>query len=132
MTARRRLATTLMRALGLMLGPVLASGLAACTGGEASADGTAWITNKTGRDGLRIYVLDGAGRPWMDGDVDPYFRFDTQFTDRKRQCLVADDGSFEVRDPTGNVLVQHDFADKPVYERDELEVTDDLKIVWLK
>src|SRR6476620_9235988 len=123
MTARRRLATTLRLVLGLMLGLVLASGLAACTGREASADGTAWITNKTGRDGLRIYVLDGAGRPWMDGDVDPYFRFDTQFTGRKRQCLVADDGSFAVRDPTGNVLVQHDFADKPVCERDELEVT---------
>jgi hypothetical protein len=108
----------------------LALCLTACTGGEASADGTAWITNKTGRDGLRIYVLDGAGRPWMDGDLDPYFRFDTQFTDRKRQCLVAGDGSFEVRDPTGNVLVQHDFADKPVCERDELEVTDDLEVLW--
>ena len=132
MTARRRLATTLRLVLGLMLGLVLASGLAACTGREASADGTALITNKAGRDGLRIYVLDGAGRPWMDGDLDPYFRFDTQFTDRKQQCLVAGDGSFEVRDPTGNVLVQHDFADKPVCEREKLDVTDDLKIVWLK
>jgi hypothetical protein len=32
----------------------LALCLTACTGGEASDDGTAWITNKTGRDGLRI------------------------------------------------------------------------------
>ena len=128
MTARSRRATT----LGLVLGLVLASGLAACTGGEASDDGTALITNKTGRNGLRIYVLDGAGRPWMDRDLDPYFRFDTQDPRRKRQCLVAGDGSFEVRDPTGHVLVQHDFADKPVCEREELEVTDDLELVWLK
>ena len=126
MTAPRRLAPTLRLVLGL----VLASGLAACTGGEASDDGTALLTNKTGRDGLRIYVLDGAGRPWMDRDLDPYFRFDTQDPARERQCLVAGDGSFEVRDRTGNVLVQHDFADKPVCERDELELTDDLAIVW--
>ena len=120
MTALRRLVHLLALALCLT----------ACTGGEASADGTAWITNKTGRDGLRIYVLDGAGRPWMDGDLDPYFRFDTQFTDRKRQCLVVGDGSFEVRDADGAVLVEHDFADRPVCEHDELEVTDDLEVVW--
>ncbi len=120
MTALRRLVHVLALALCLT----------ACTGVEASADGTAWITNKTGRDGLRIYVLDGAGRPWMDGDLDPYFRFDTQFTDRKRQCLVAGDGSFEVRDADGAVLVEHDFADRPVCEHDELEVTDDLEVVW--
>lgn len=34
----------------------------------------------------------------MDAALDPVFRFNTQFTDRERQCLEAGDGSFEVRD----------------------------------
>lgn len=121
MTARRRLVPAL----------VLASFLAGCTGGEASDDGTALLTNASGRNDLRVYVLDGAGRPLMDGALDPAFRFDTQFTDRERQCLVAGDGSFEVRDAGGDVLVEHDFADRQICEHEELEVTEDLKIVWL-
>ena len=59
------------------------------------------------------------------------FRFDTQFTDRERQCLVAGDGSFEVRDPTGAVLVRHDFADREVCQHEELEITDDLELEWV-
>ena len=74
-------------------------------------------------------MFDGAGRPWMDRALDPYFRFDTQDPERKRQCLVDGDGSFQVRDSTGNVLVEHDFADRPVCEREELDVTD-LELVW--
>lgn len=120
MTALRRLVPVL----------ALAVCLTACTGGEASDDGTALLRNETGRDGLRVYVLDGAGRPWMDGDLDPFFRFDTQDPDRERQCLVAGDGSFEVRDSDGTVLVEHDFADRPVCEHDELEVTGDRELVW--
>jgi hypothetical protein len=120
MTAIRRLAPVL----------VLTSWLAACTGCEASDDGTALLTNKTGRDGLRVYVFDGAGRPWMDRALDPYFRFDTQDPERKRQCLVDRDGSFQVRDSTGRVMVEHDFADRPVCEREELDVTADLELVW--
>lgn len=130
MTARRRLASALGPALGLVLALGLAGFLAACTGDEASDDGTALLRNETGRDGLRVYVLDGAGRPWMDGDLDPFFRFDTQDPDRERQCLVAGDGSFEVRDADGAVLVEHEFADRPVCEHEELEVTDDLGLVW--
>lgn len=120
MTALRRLVPVL----------VLASLLAACTGGEASDDGTALLRNKTGRDGLKVYVLDRAGRPLMDGALDPAFRFDTQDPDRKRQCLTDGDGSFEVRDSAGTALVEHDFADRPVCEHDELDVTADLKLVW--
>ena len=71
-----------------------------------------------GRPGVRPR---GAGRALMDGALDPSFRFDTQFTDRERQCLVAGDGSFEVRDADGAVLVEHDFADRPVCEHDELD-----------
>jgi hypothetical protein len=63
--------------------------------------------------------------------LDPAFRFDTQFTDRERQCLVAGDGSFEVRDSRGTVLVQHDFADRPVCERDVLALIGDGDLVWL-
>ena len=59
---------------------------------------------------LRIFVVDGADRPLMDAALDPAFRFDTQFTDREQQCLVAGDGSFEVRDSSGTVLATHDFA----------------------
>ena len=118
--------TTLRRLVRVL---ALAVWLTACTGGEASDDGTALLRNETGRD-VRVFVLDGAGRPLLDAALDPVFRFDTQFTDRERQCLEAGDGSFEVRDTDGAVLVEHDFADRPVCEHDELEVTDDLEVVW--
>jgi hypothetical protein len=117
---------TALRRLAL----ALAVCLTARTGGEASDDGTALLRNDTGRKDLRVVVLDGAERPLMDAALDPAFRFDTQFTDRERQCLVAGDGSFEVRHADGAVLVEHDFADRPVCEHDELEVTDDFELVW--
>jgi hypothetical protein len=119
---------TALRRLVHML--ALAMCLTACTGLEASDDGTALVRNETGRKNLRVFVLDGADRPLMDAALDPAYRFDTQFTDRERQCLVAGDGSFEVRDADGAVLVEHDFADRPVCEHDEMEVTDDLELVW--
>lgn len=58
---------------------VLAACLSAC---PPSDDGTALLRNETGRDDLRVFVADGAGRPLMDGALDPAFRFDPQFTDR--------------------------------------------------
>lgn len=110
---------------------VLVLTLSVClTACPASDDGTALLLNETGREDLRVFVLDGAGRPLKDAALDPAFRFDTQFTDRERQCLVAGDGSFEVRDADGAVQVEHDFADRPVCEHDELEVTADLELVW--
>lgn len=119
MTVRRVFATIAMAAC-----------FSACAG-EASDDGTALLRDETGRDDLRVFVLDGAGRPLRDAALDPAFRFDTQFTDRERQCLVAGDGSFEVRDSSGTVLVAHDFADRPVCERDVLEIVGDGDLVWL-
>lgn len=105
--------------------------MAACLSGcPASDDGTALLTNETGRDDLRIFVLDGSGRPLTDAALDPAFRFDTQFTDRERQCLVAGDGSFEVRDSSGTVIVRHDFADRAVCEHDELEISDSGTLSW--
>lgn len=68
----------------------------------------------------------------MDAAFDPAFRFDTQFTDRERQCLVAGDGSFEVRGSDGEVLIEHDFADREVCEHEELMVNEDLELVWVK
>ena len=105
--------------------------LAGCTGGEASDDGTALLTNASARDDLRVVMLRDDGEPFREVALDPAFRFDTQFTDRERQCLVAGDGSFEVRGADGEVLIQHDFADREVCERQELEVTDDLELRWL-
>jgi len=125
MTARRRLVPALVLA-GLLSGV-----LVGCTGGEASDDGTALLTNTSDRDDLRVIVLDGDGEPFRKAALDPAFRFDTQFTDRERQCLVAGDGSFEVRDAAGTVLVRHDFADREVCEHEELEITDDLELEWV-
>jgi hypothetical protein len=53
---------TTLRRLVPVLVLVLAGLLAACTGCEARDDGTALLTNKTGKDGLRVYQFDGAGR----------------------------------------------------------------------
>ena len=112
---------------------VLVLAMSVClTACPASDDGTALLRNETGREDLRVFVLDGSGGPLMDAALDPAFRFDTQFTDRDRQCLVAGDGSFEVRSADGAVLVQHDFAARPVCEHDELEVTDLLELVWVE
>ena len=120
-----------MTALGRSIQALaLAVWLSACAACEASDEGTALLRNETGRMDLRVAVLDGADRQVMKAALDPSFRFDTQFTDRKRQCLVAGDGSFELRDAEGAVLVEHSFADRPVCEYDELAITDNLELVW--
>nr|WP_300046898.1 hypothetical protein [uncultured Nocardioides sp.] len=121
MTARRRFLPAL----------ALAGFLAGCAGGEASDDGTALLTNTSDRDDLRVVVLDGDGQPFREAALDPAFRFDTQFTDRERQCLVAGDGSSEVRDDAGTVVARHDFADREVCEHEELRITDDLGLEWV-
>ena len=113
--------------------PVLphAAPRAGCAASEASYDGTALLTNMSDRNDLRVVVLDGDGQPFREAALDPAFRFDTQFTDRERQCLVAGDGSFEVRDGHGEVLVRHQFADREVCEHEKLEITDDLELEWV-
>jgi hypothetical protein len=117
MTARRLVPATIAMAVCL-------------SGCPASDAGTALLTNETGRDDLSVVVKDAEGRPFIDRALDPAFRFDTQFPDRELQCLVAGDGSFEVRDSSGTVVVRHDFADRPVCEYDELEVSGDGDLVW--
>ena len=125
MTDRRRLIPALLL-VGLLPG-----GLVGCIGGEASNDGTALLTNTSARDDLRVVMLAGDGEPFREAALDPVYRFDTQFTDRERQCLVAGDGSFEVRDAAGTVIVRHDFADRELCEHEELEITGDLKLDWV-
>ena len=115
----------------LALDVVLAGILAGCIAGEASDDGTALLTNASGRDDLRVVVLDGDGQPFREAALDPAFRFDTQFTDRERQCLEAGDGSFEVRGAAGEVIVRHEFADREVCEHDELRISKDLELRWV-
>ena len=66
MTALRRLVPVL----------ALTVCLTACTGGEASDEGTALLRDATERKHLRVFVLDGAGRPVMEAALDPAFRFD--------------------------------------------------------
>ncbi len=80
------------------------------------------------RDDLRVVMLAGDGEPFREAALDPAFRFDTQFPDRERQCLVAKDGSFEVRDAAGTMIVRHDFADREICEHEELEITDGLEL----
>ena len=116
----------------LLSAVVLIGLVVGCAGGEASDDGTALLINVSHRDDLRVYVFDGSDRPLRDAALDPAFRFDTQVTDRERQCLVAGDGSFEVRGADGEVLIEHDFADREVCEREELTVNEDLELVWVE
>jgi hypothetical protein len=120
-TDRRRIVPS------LALGCCLAVSTGAC---EASDDGTALLRNDSGRTDLEVVVLDGAGRAFREGALEPAFRFDTQFTDRERQCLEAGDGSFEIREPDGTVVVRHDFAEHAVCERDVLEISRELQLVW--
>ena len=56
--------------------------------------------------------------------------FDTQWVERERQCDVGSDGSFEVLRPDGEVVVHHEFADRPVCEREEITLRADGGLVW--
>jgi hypothetical protein len=99
-------------------------------GCEASPDGTALLRNATDHASLEIVLRDTAGRRHAGGTLDGVYVFDTQFTDRERQCLVARDGGFTVLRPDGEVVASHRFADRPVCELDELVLEDDGSLVW--
>ena len=119
--------------LGGCLGGAGDAGVGAGAGagaGEASRDGTADLVNATGRDDLRVVVLDDRGRERYAASLDPVFRLDTQDPRRDRQCLVDGDGGFEVRAPDGSVLVHHDFADREVCERQEIRVGPSGRLTW--
>jgi len=101
--------------------------LAGC---EASRDGTAFLFNETGEEGLTVEVLTRDGVRLEDGPLEKAYVFDTQWVERELQCYVESDGHFEVLRADGSVLVRHDFADRPVCEREEITLTADGDLVW--
>ena len=106
--------------------------LGGCTlgGGEASRDGEAFLVNETGEEGLNVVVRGLDGVRLEDGPLEQVYSFDTQWVRRERQCYVASDGHFEVLRADGSVLVHHDFADRPVCEREEITLEADGDLVW--
>ncbi|MFC7358894.1 hypothetical protein [Nocardioides astragali] len=102
--------------------------MAGCT--EASPEGTAVLRNATGEDSFEVVIRDLEGRRTAGGTLEDVYIFDTQFTDRERQCLEAGDGGFEVVDGADVVFASHDFADRPVCELDEIVLKDDGSLTW--
>ena len=78
----------------------------------------------TGEQGLRVVVRTADGVRLEDGLLEQMCSIDTQWTERERQCSEAA-GGFEVLRPDGRVLVRHDFAVRPVCERQELTLQAD-------
>lgn len=113
-------------AAALVVGVVLA--VAGCI--PASDDGTAYLLNRSGLEGLSVVVVDREGRTTDDGTLVETFVFDTQFVRRELQCLVAADGRFQVLDPDGAVVAAHAFADGPVCEHDTIVLGPDGSLTW--
>lgn len=101
---------------------------AGCT--EASPEGTALLRNATDEDSFEVVIRDPEGRRTAGGTLEDVYIFDTQFTNRERQCLDDVDGGFEVVDKAGDVVVSHSFADRPVCELDEIVLEDDGSLRW--
>lgn len=99
-------------------------------GCEASRQGTALLHNATDQPSLEIVLRDPAGQRYAGGTLEEIYVFDTQFTNREKQCLVGRDGGFEVLLPGGEVIASHRFDDRPVCELDELVLEDDGLLVW--
>lgn len=104
--------------------------LVLATACNASDDGTALLRNESRRGPLTVVVIDRQGHLTGDKTMVNTFIFDTQFVNRELQCLVAQDGHFEVRDSDGTVVVSHDFADRPVCERDVITLGPDGSLTW--
>jgi hypothetical protein len=92
--------------------------------------GDAEVVNESGRDDLRLVVVDAAGRDGFSIAFDEVTPIDTQFSDRDIQCYVASDGRFEVRDPSGAVFARNDFADREVCDRDIIVLGPDGSLTW--
>lgn len=107
---------------------VLVVATAGCT--PASREGTAELHNASDQAPLEVVVRDPEGRRTAGGPFEKVYVFDTQFTDRKRQCLVARDGGFAVLGPDGQVIASHSFADRAVCELDEVVLEPDGSLVW--
>ena len=108
----------------------LCVGAALLTGCEARREGEAFLVNDTGEEGMRVVVRRPDDVRQEGGRLEELYSFDTQFPDRERQCYVASDGYFEVLRPDGSVVVRHDFADRPVCDKEEITLEADGDLVW--
>ena len=117
-TAPRALGTA-----GLVLGGALLAG--AC---EAPDVGQAEMLNESGRNDLSLVILvpDGDEASWS---IREHVYFDIR-VEGDIQCLLEQDGGFEVRDAEGAVLVRHEYADRPVCEHDVLVLGADGALSW--
>ena len=75
-------------------------------------------------------IRDPEGRRTAGGTLEEVYVFDTQFTHRERQCLIEQDGGFEVVTTVGQVVVSHALADRPVCEGDEVVLGRDGALDW--
>ena len=92
--------------------------------------GVAEVVNESGRDDLRLVVVDAKERDRASRTFDEVGTLNTQFTDRELKCYVASDGRFEVRDPAGDVFARHDFADREVCDGDRIVLGSDGSLTW--
>ena len=113
------------RASGLALAALLVAG-----GCQAPDVGRAVLRNESGKGDLKVAVIDPQGRSAIPKTMDVKVYFDTQFMNRELQCLVAEDGHFEVREPDGDLVVSHDFADRQVCEHDVIVLGPDGSLTW--
>lgn len=100
-------------------------------GSEARLEGEAFLLNGTGEDGMRVVVRRPDDVRQEGGLLEDLYSFDTQFPDRELQCYVASDGYFEVIRADGSVFVHHEFADRPVCDKEEITLEADGDLVWV-
>ena len=103
--------------------------LAFVGGCQAPDVGQAEVVNASGRTDLTVVVVDAEDRDVVTRTLEEHVYRDTQ-VDREEQCLVERDGRFEVRDATGQVVVRHDFADRPMCEGDVVVLGEDGTLTW--
>lgn len=106
------------------------AGVVLVGGCQAPDVGQAEVVNASGRTGLTLVVVDADGEDRLTSSLDEHAYLDTQWVDREEQCLVERDGWFEVRDAAGEVVVRHDFADRPVCEGDVLTLGEGGTLTW--
>lgn len=117
-------------ALAAPLVALVAAGLLAGRGGEASDEGTATLRNEADVASYEVTIRDPEGRRSAGGTLEAVYIFDTQFTDHRRQCLVGQDGGFEVSGAGGEVVVSHEFSERPVCEGEEILLRPGGSLTW--
>lgn len=113
-----------------MVGAAVACIAVLLAGCQERQEGEAFLLNDTGEEGMTVAVHRPDGHVLEDGRLEELYSFDTQWTNRERQCYVASDGYFEVVRPDGTVFVRHDFADRPVCDKEKITLEADGDLVW--